>query len=270
MPPRRTDRAEIVTLETSSLLDVEVMRTWYRAQEFARHEHPYFTIGLMRRGIGTLWSSGVTYRLRHGDVVIIPPGEVHTGGLDATGGVLSYVALHVPAAHMAAASHDLRTATLRDPALAKKLRRVDAALERKDLTAAESAVAEVIGRLIDRRGNEAHEASPRRGEPAFVRVARTMIDDCYADHTRTSLTALAAETRVSAFHLVREFKRFTGLSPHQYVVQTRVRRAAELLARGVPISDTAATVGFTDQAHLTTHFRRHLGATPATWQRGRR
>lgn len=265
MSHRRTDHAEIAAFETSTHFDVEVMRTWYRAQEFARHWHPYVTIGLMRRGIGTLWAAGVTHTLRRGDVVIIPPGEVHTGGLDAAGGVLSYVALHVPPGLVTSAN--FRTAVRRDPHLATELARVDKALDDRDTAAAEASVVGAIARLLERSDTDAQPVATRRGQPAFVRIARAVIDDCFADSTRTSLTSLAAEARVSPFHLVREFKRSTGLSPHQYVIQTRVRRAAELLARGTPISDTAATVGFTDQAHLTTHFRRHLGATPALWQR---
>jgi AraC-like DNA-binding protein/quercetin dioxygenase-like cupin family protein len=266
MSPRRTDRAEIVAFQTSTHFNVEVMRTWYRAQEFARHAHPYFTIGLMQRGIGTLWAAGTSHTLRRGDAVVIPSGEVHTGGLDTSGGVLSYIALHVPT-DLVPVAHDFGTAVLREPRLTKALARVAAAVQQRDDAAAESGVIAVIEQLGQRNAGDPAVQPAQRGEPSFVRIARGVIDDCFADNTRTSLTALASEARVSAFHLVREFKRSIGLSPHQYVVQIRVRRAAELLARGVPISDTAATVGFTDQAHLTTHFRRHLGATPAAWQR---
>jgi AraC-like DNA-binding protein len=108
----------------------------------------------------------------------------------------------------------------------------------------------------------------RPDAPAFVRVARALIDDCYGDGRRTSLESLAAAAGVSPFHLVREFTRATGMSPHRYLVQTRVRRAGELLAKGAPVSDVAATVGFADQSHLTTQFRRYVGTTPALYRRG--
>lgn len=276
MSPRRSDHAEIITLTTSTNFNVEFMRAWYSAQEFARHEHPYFTIGVMREGIGTLWAAGVTHVMRPGDVVVIPPGEVHTGGLDDRGGMLSYMAVHAPAGLVAqAADRDVDayafpTLVIRDELLANALARVDTALTvDQDLAMAEAAIVAMMERVVRRRGNVS-DAPRRRGVPPFVHIARSLIEDCYADHTRTSLGSLATATNVSQFHLVREFKRATGLSPHQYVIQTRVRRAAELLARGSPISDTAATVGFVDQAHLTTHFRRHLGMTPRSWQKSGR
>lgn len=273
MPHRQTDHAEIRAFTTSTRFDVEIMRTWYRVQEFARHEHPYFTLGLMRRGIGTLWAAGVTHRLRRGDVVLIPPGEVHTGGLDTRGGLLSYVALHLPPdlVHQAAEKREFATTLLRDDQLSRELGRLDSIVaDEADLADEEAGIVAAVERLVQLSGGAPGESRPSRSKPRFVEVARGIIDDCFADHARTSLGSLAAEASVSAFHLVREFKRATGLSPHQYVIQTRVRRAAELLARGLPISDIAATVGFADQAHLTTSFRRHLGATPASWQRAHR
>jgi AraC-like DNA-binding protein len=71
---------------------------------------------------------------------------------------------------------------------------------------------------------------------------------------------------VSPFYLVRAFTRRLGLAPHQYLVQTRVRRACDLLAGGVAPSFVAAMTGFVDQSHLTTHFKRYVGTTPASYQ----
>ena len=79
-----SDHAEVIALRSAIGAPIEVMRTWYRTQSFPRHTHEYFTVGVMLRGVGTLWSRGVTHTARRGDVVIIPPGEVHTGGLGGT------------------------------------------------------------------------------------------------------------------------------------------------------------------------------------------
>jgi AraC-like DNA-binding protein len=46
-----------------------------------------------------------------------------------------------------------------------------------------------------------------------------------------------------------------------------VRRARELLERGVPPAAAAVSVGFCDQSHLSRHFRRIVGATPGLYQR---
>jgi AraC-like DNA-binding protein/quercetin dioxygenase-like cupin family protein len=280
MSHRATDRAEVLSFRTAGNVEVEVMRTWYRTQAFPRHTHPYFTVGIMLGGVGTLWVNGVSSTLRRGDVVVIAPGDVHTGGLGEANDVLSYTALHLPPELVAraadsrglprGAAESIGSFVAADSPLADELRRVNAAVTGgRDPAAAESAMMRSVDSLLDRRRKAAdvRESGTRRGEPAFVRTVLSRIEDWYADHERTSLEALASAAGVSPFHLVREFTRVVGLSPHRYVIQTRVRRAGELLAAGVSISDVADTVGFVDQSHLTNYFRRYVGATPGAYQR---
>lgn len=78
-----------------------------------------------------------------------------------------------------------------------------------------------------------------------------------------SLAELAAQANLSPYYFSRLFKRSTGVSPHQYVVRERVRKAKELLLRGgLPVAAVAREVGFADQGHLSRHTKRLLGATP--------
>src|SRR5437763_16565507 len=93
--PSDSDHAEVVSIGTPLGAPIEVMRTWYRSQAFPRHTHEYYTVGVMLSGIGTLWSRGETHILRRGDLVVIPPDDVHTGGLVESDEVLSYLAMHV-------------------------------------------------------------------------------------------------------------------------------------------------------------------------------
>jgi AraC-like DNA-binding protein len=79
-----------------------------------------------------------------------------------------------------------------------------------------------------------------------------------------------AAGRPSRFHFLREFRRFVGLTPHEYLLALRVSRARRLLAAGASCAEAAQAVGFYDQSLLNRHFRRLLGMTPGTWLRARR
>ena len=70
--------------------------------------------------------------------------------------------------------------------------------------------------------------------------------------------------RLSAYHFARQFKRATGLPPHQYVILRRVERAKQLLHGGSELSlaEVAAHVGFSDQSQFSYHFKRLVGVTP--------
>ena len=74
----------------------------------------------------------------------------------------------------------------------------------------------------------------------------------------------------SEAHFSRSFKRTFGESPHAFVIWRRLELAARyMLQTDAPLSDIALRCGFTDQAHLSKHFRQSTGQTPAAWRRAR-
>ena len=99
--------------------------------------------------------------------------------------------------------------------------------------------------------------------PRAVTHAVDFIHDNYA--RELSLSDIAAAAHLSPFHLSRIFKKATGVTPHQYLLQVRVNSARALLTAGAgdrSLAEIAAAVGFADQSHLTRHFKRMLGVTP--------
>lgn len=77
------------------------------------------------------------------------------------------------------------------------------------------------------------------------------------------LDQVAGYLGLSRYYFCRLFKQSTGLSPYQYVIQCRVKRAKQLLKRGdLSLGDVALACGFTHQSHLHRHFKRLTGVTP--------
>ena len=86
---------------------------------------------------------------------------------------------------------------------------------------------------------------------------------------KISLEDLAEAAGLSRAHFARSFKHATGLTPLAFVAQQRAERARELMLNDqeLTLSRVATAVGFCDQSHLTTHFRRRFGITPAAFRR---
>jgi AraC family transcriptional regulator len=85
------------------------------------------------------------------------------------------------------------------------------------------------------------------------------------------LQDLAALVDLSQSHFSHAFKASTGVPPHQWQLQARVRRGQEMLVAGDrSLTEIAVEAGFSDQAHFTRVFRRVVGETPAAWQRSQR
>jgi AraC family transcriptional regulator len=85
------------------------------------------------------------------------------------------------------------------------------------------------------------------------------------------LIELAAIVGLSSHHFGEAFKISTGISPHRYVIEQRVQRAAKLLNESAgSIAEIAYAVGFSSQSHLTTNFHRIIGVTPVQFRRMRK
>ncbi|UPA26484.1 helix-turn-helix transcriptional regulator [Shinella oryzae] len=82
------------------------------------------------------------------------------------------------------------------------------------------------------------------------------------------LEELAGLVGLSQSHFSHAFKASTGMAPHQWQVNARLRRAKALIRRGnFSLIDIAVETGFADQAHFTRVFRKNFGTTPANWRK---
>jgi len=81
------------------------------------------------------------------------------------------------------------------------------------------------------------------------------------------IQALASIAGLSMYHFARAFKQSEGMTPHEYLIQCRVRRAKDLLAEtDLPLSEIALASGFSDQSHCARRFREHVGVTPSSYR----
>lgn len=101
---------------------------------------------------------------------------------------------------------------------------------------------------------------PIRHGKSLAEKVRAYLDAHFAE--KLSLETLGQRVGISAFALLRAFRAATGLSPHEYQTLLRITRARHLLRGGEAIASVAAEVGFYDQSHFHSSFRRIVGLTP--------
>ncbi len=133
-----------------------------------------------------------------------------------------------------------------------------------------SAVAGLLGRT--RELLRAAAGPPPRRIPArdlaLVDKAKTFLTAHIG--RPVSLTNVAESCEVTTFHLIRVFRRVTGLSPYAYLIVLRVNEARRLLDAGASVSAAVHAGCFSDQSHLTRVFRRTLGMPPGLYLRSAR
>ncbi|MFB9661916.1 AraC family ligand binding domain-containing protein [Glycomyces mayteni] len=147
-----------------------------------------------------------------------------------------------------------------DPQLRQAVHGVHESLRPGDELEAESRVALVADRLRRHLLGREPVAAPVR-DRRLARGLRDLLDRRIA--SGVTLREAAGELHAHPVHLLRAFSTEFGIAPHRYLVTRRVDRARRLLLDGMPASMVAAATGFYDQPHLTRHFKRVVGTTPA-------
>ncbi|WP_298260159.1 AraC family transcriptional regulator [Bradyrhizobium sp.] len=86
-------------------------------------------------------------------------------------------------------------------------------------------------------------------------------------HHTIDLDAAANQAGISPFHFLRLFANVLGVTPHQYLVRSRLRQAARLLSdEDIAITDIAYDVGFGDLSNFVRTFHRAAGVSPSAFR----
>ncbi len=83
---------------------------------------------------------------------------------------------------------------------------------------------------------------------------------------KVSIDEMARSLYLSKYHLIRSFKQAVGLTPHQFQIQNRIRKAQRMLNEMDNITEVALTTGFCDQSHFIKQFEKYVGLTPTAYK----
>jgi AraC-like DNA-binding protein len=127
---------------------------------------------------------------------------------------------------------------------------------------------EEVGCLIASRFVQLQSKTKKKqsgNDPRAVRAALWI--DAHS-HEPIGLEDAAREAGLSPYHFLRMFSKVLGVTPHQYLVRSRLRHAARLLAaRERSVTDIALDVGFGDVSNFVRSFRRAAGVSPRRFSR---
>jgi AraC-like DNA-binding protein len=132
-----------------------------------------------------------------------------------------------------------------------------------------------IGHLLANRVVEVISGDRRKRAAVTARDRRRAVEaalwlDAHS-HREIGLEDAALEAGVSAFHFLRLFSSVLGVTPHQYLLRSRLRHAARLLAEDDrDVTDIAYDVGFGDLSNFVRTFHRAAGVSPLKFRQASR
>ena len=240
----------------------EVFHARFVRHAYPRHTHDDWTVFIVDDGAVRYDLDRRARGVGPALVTVLPPHVVHDGRPASDAGFYErvlYVDTDVLGPHLIGSAAD--EPDIDDPALLRSIQRLHGALDRpEDPLEAE----ELMGRVGERLRShlkDRPDPTPALSDSVIAAALRDLLDAHLTQNV--TLAEAAGAIDVSTPVLVRAFRRAFGIAPHQYVVGRRIELARKRLLDGEPAARTAVEVGFHDQAHLTRHFRRHVGATPA-------
>jgi AraC-like DNA-binding protein len=241
----------------------------FTAARGARFEqqHEQVTVAAVTRG-------SFRYRAAHGRVTLTP-GALLLGNAGDTyeclyedGGdhviAFGYTADYF--AQLAGAGSAFRTHRVAPtPAAIALTAAIEAAAGAADASELEELALRVAGTVCARDDAPGPVRPSARDERRII-DALQLIEAQYSEPL--SALCLAGAARMSPYHFLRVFRAVVGVTPHQYVLRTRLRRAAVALALGdEPIATIAYAHGFGDLSTFVTAFGRVFGKPPRDFRR---
>lgn len=267
MKKKSTERADYFV--TQELGGIELLDASYHKQNFSRHSHEGYTVGVIEEGAQRFFRTGDNHVAPQHSIILINADEVHSGQ-SATDNGWSYRAMYPVPELFESISRELGLdhgapyfpeAVVYDEHMANMLRLGFTTLNTSNnRLLRETLIYSMLIKLVARHSKtkSAHQLNVA-ATPQMLLVKQCLDDQPQMD---VSLVELANLVNLSPCYLLRQFQRHFGLPPHTYQIQLRLRLAKQLLSKGQALLDVALECGFHDQSHFSRHFKKMLGVTP--------
>lgn len=267
----RDDQRRSASWKVSNIEGLECFRAYNFIHHFRRHSHEGYTIGVIEDGFGDNNYKGSVFHLAPGKIVVMNPDEAHTGYV---------VSEHPWSYRMFYINQEAFQRMLPEKSFTpffrglcfeneywfEKLRTLHCLLETQaDSLAQQTRFIETFSTFAQVHGKVASPVVSGK-EPKYIGRIKDYINAHFRQNI--SIDDLVKTTNLSRAYLIRSFRLCVGIPPYAYLIQTRVRNAKKLLARKMPVAQVACEMGFSDQSHLTRHFKSITGITPKQYAIG--
>ena len=249
--------------------DVGLVFGRVRSFRFVPHFHDTWGLPLVIRGAMASRYDNRDRLLAEGCADLLAPGTVHTGapahadgwtyvGLSLATGFVERIRLE-----MGPAGERAQVGPVRPGSVSYVRRLAKAILAPAPGGAALDGVGLALAETLRLLGR--HADAGDMGDRVVARMKDFLSSDLSMP---VGLDDLVQLTGLSRTHIVRSFRRATGLPPLAWRRQYRLSTSCRLLLDGEAIARIAADLGFADQSHFTRHFRNTMGVAPAAYARG--
>lgn len=266
------DRSRITFITSNHLWNLNVMFGLDISTSFSRHVHDTFCIGLVTQGARLIKKSSETFFVPKDNIFLINPGEPHAC---STPGKLghNYIIISIGFKELQKiaglisdkilTSFYFDNTVISDSFLSYKIKYLVEVIKSSDTAHLEkdTIVLDTFSQLInDQSSLNLHNPQKLPITGYVLKKICEYINDNFAENI--TLSQLSEISNLSPFHLQRSFLKAMGVTPYEYLMQIRFKKAINMMQHGHSLSETAYATGFADQSHFSRRFKQSIGVTP--------
>jgi AraC-like DNA-binding protein len=251
---------------------LELVQAEYSTHQFEPHFHNHYVIFSVNKGVNTGFCKKTNYTVTRNDLLIINPGEVHTGG-SVDNKPLIYEALYIDRDFIDSSAADLNGSSsdeiyfeklvVNDRRLLRLFRKNIALFTIEDTLAIQSLQTIFFSELLRKYSRL---KSPKTDDRLYTGPVKKSLELMLSDIANNyTLNQLCLGAGISHYSFLRSFKKVTGLTPFNYLRNYRIEIAKKMLKKKHSIVDVALELGFFDQSHFHRNFRKVTGVTPGEY-----
>lgn len=241
------------------------------------HHHDFYEIFYLVQGSVRYFIEGEIYDIVPGDVLLINTTELHKVSINPTKGDYERIVLWLDKQYVDSISTEAtKLSCLFECTDKKKVVKLNLLQNSKvfrllkDLIGVNSSgrsvkdvlsnayIIEILALLTEATSEESYELKAKRNH--LIDQVIDYINNNY-DEILT-MDSISEKFFVSKFHLSREFKEYTGVSPYQFIKMKRLIKAKELILDHKNITSICLEVGFGDYSNFFRAFKKEYGLTP--------
>jgi AraC-like DNA-binding protein len=242
---------------------------------YVKHAHEEYSLGVTLKGRQDFFCQNAFHRSPAGGVLLFNPEDVH----DGHSGVvehLEYVMLYVhpdefhplfqALGYSSRSPLRVKTPLLNHAILRQQILMLRHTLSHSNHTIIEfeAGLIQIADSLIKLGGFTSTKADyVSRKDRLMLRAKDYILANLDQD---IAIDDIAQAANMSKFHFIRLFRSQFGITPHQYVLNSRINLARRSLEAGLRASQVAVETGFCDSSHFNRHFKRIFGMTPKQYQ----
>jgi len=269
MKPTRKGNNTAQYFVNNALNNLELFQGSFTTYQFKPHFHESYTIIFLDHGMGDYSYNNSKHIIATGSILIFNPYEVHTGR-SVEDQPWHFRSMYVSQQVMRQVMETLQLPNtlpvfqnniVKDELIFKKGQVAFPKLI-YDLNQKKSE-ALLVDFLRDLVEGYAFIGVLREPDSKGFALAKSIRDYIHAHYMEDiSLSHFVQQTGLPSYSLIKTFKSYFQLPPHQYLVNLRIEKAKSLLADNYSSTEVAYRSGFFDQSHFIRHFKKIIGITP--------